>query len=378
MNKIPPVKLTLVNKANICIMVTLPGTTIRKFKNLDIKIDASQWDGKNQIIKKAHTNAGKLNAEIWAERTKIEDAFKVDNSKGVVFTASHIEKRLLFEYSDPAKDFYTFALEQIAIKKYSSETRRTYNSEVSKMEQYSPLLSFGDITYSWLQLWEQYMRETLKNHPNTIWKSLKFLNTFLNVAIATGGIIKENPFDKYDRGSYEQGIPQYIEWDEAQKIHSEVKGKDLSDQLKQIGHYALLSYYTGLRFSDAIKFDYSKKVTQDTTGRRLVLYAQKNGQIVSIKFNKYIAEVVDYIKDHPLSITNQEYNASLKILCASSKVYKDVSSHDFRHGFGMRCAELEIHIEEVQRLMGHKKRSSTEIYYRIKNARLDNSMKAWE
>lgn len=376
--KLPSVKLVQLRKSAIYLMATMPGTTTRLFKNLAISVDAKVWDSKNEMVKKAHPEALDLNGKMWAEKAKISTAFQLDLVKGIIFTASHIKKRLLFDYSDPAQDFYAFAKEQVLIANYSPETRRTYLSELSKMEQYSSLLSFADINYQWIQGYEQYMREKLSNHPNTIWKSLKFINTMLNTTIKIGGIISENPFKNYSRGNYKQGIPDYIEWSEAELIRKEIKGKKLNDNLKLVGHYCLLSYYTGLRFADAVKFDYDKKVIEDTTGRRLVLYAQKNGEIVSIGFNKYIADITDYLRDKPINISNQEYNANIKLLCASAKIYKQVSSHDFRHGFAMRCAELDMSIDEVQKLMGHNKRSSTEIYFRIKNKRLDEAMQKWD
>lgn len=138
------------------------------------------------------------------------------------------------------------------------------------MKQYYPALSFADINYAWIQKYEQYMRETLLNHPNTIWKSLKFINTMLNLAIKIGGIIQENPFKNYNRAKYKQGIPNYIEWSEAQ------------------------------------------------------------------------------VNNHT-----------------------EISSHSFRRGYAMRCAELGMSIDDVQKLMGHNKRSSTEIYFRVKSQRLD-------
>jgi integrase len=152
----------------------------------------------------------------------------------------------------------------------------------------------------------------------------------------------------------------------------------MSDSIRLTGYYALLSYYSGLRFGDAVSFDYKKKVIEDSTGKRLVLYAAKNGEIVSIAFTKYIAEVVEFIKDKTITITNQDFNSNLKIITGIAEIAKDVSSHTGRHSFAMRCAELGMSIDDVQKLLGHNKRSSTEIYFRIKNRRLDDVMKKWE
>lgn len=381
MPQLPTVKIVLTNKTSLAIKVTVPHTTQYKYRNLDEKINPLQWDKKAGICKKGHKDCERINQLIFEERTQLIKEFQADWKNNIDFTASHINARLKRIYSDTTKDFYAFCREQIGIKKYSSETRRTHRSEVSKMEQYSPVLSFSDITYKWLQGYEHWMRtgtkERLPNHPNTIWKSLKFINTMLNAAIRIGGIIKDNPMKEYDRGNYRQGIPVYLEWKEVEQLHDVVKTKPMTEYLRLIGYYSLLSCYAGLRFFDCVNFNYSKKVIEDSNGKRLILYAAKNGEIVSIAFTKYINEIVEYIKDKPIKITNQEFNAGLKSLRAIAEITKDFSAHACRHGFAMRLAELGISIEDAQKLMGHNKRSSTEIYYRVKSARLDAAMQKW-
>ncbi len=378
MAKLPSIKPVLINKSSVALKVTVPGTTTRRFKNLDIKVTADFWDAKNSIVKRKHPNANAFNTEIIKAVTEMEQAFESDNRAGIIFTVAHIEKRIHFDYFDPTADFCAFCNEQIGLSDYKHDTRRSYYSEVSKMQQFQSIISFHDINYSWLQRYENYMRTTLNNGPNTVWKSFKFMNTMLNRAMKVGGLIKVNPFSSYNRGNYKQGIPLYLEWSEVQKLHNTVTGDDLSGRNKLVGYYTLLSYYTGLRFGDAVNFKYAEQVIEDKSGKRIILYATKNGEIVSIKFNSYIEEVVEYIKDKPITITNQEFNDILKIVGAAAGLKKSISSHTARHSFAMRCAELGISIERTQKLMGHIQRQSTEIYYRVKNTSLDEEMKKWE
>lgn len=383
MSKIPTVKVVLINKNRLSIKVTVPGTTTYKFKNLDEVINLKYWNAKAGYCTSKHADSVTINQLIGTERKKLIEAFEQDHKSGIPFTEAHISNRLKGLYLDLSQDFYAFCTEQIKITNYKPESMRTYRSEVTKMQSYWPVLTFTEIDFKWLQGYEKWMRTGTKgrlpNHDNTVWKSLKFINTMLNRAIKVGGIIEKNPFKMYDRGKYKQGIPTYLEWSEAQKFHEAVKNKPLTEFTRTCGYYALLSFYSGLRFGDSLNFDYSKKVIEDTTGRRLVLYAAKNTEIVSIAFTSYISEIVDHIKDKPLKTTNQEFNAEIKKIVGMAEINKpDISSHSFRHGFAMRLAELGVGIDDVQKLLGHNKRSSTEIYFRIKNKRLDEAMKKWE
>jgi len=375
--KVPSVKVVLINKDALTIKVNVPGTTSYKFKNLDVKINPAQWDKKAGVCKKGHRNYEFINRMIATERNSLVDAFEKDRQSGVMFTAAHISQRLEGSELNPT-DFCAFCREQIAISNYSKESRRTYLSEVSKIENYTPTLSFAEITFKWLQGYENYMRSKLANHPNTIWKTFKFINTMCNAAIKVGGIITENPLKDYNRGKYKQGMPVYLSWDEMLLFKDAVKNKPLPEHTKLIGYYALLSYFSGLRFSDAVSFDYSKKVIEQAGGNRIVLNTKKTGEIVSIIFTSHITEIVDYIRDKPLNITNQEFNEHIKIIKTVAGIEKDISSHSFRHGFAVRCTELDMSIDEVQKLLGHNKRQTTEIYFRILDKRLDDAMKKWE
>lgn len=378
MAKLPRIKPVLINKSSVALKVTVPGTTIRRFKNLDIKISPEFWDTENSLVKRKHPNSNAYNTEIIKAMAELEQTFETDNRAGIIFTVAHVEKRILFDYYDPAADFCAFCTEQIGLTDYKAETKRSYYSEVTKMQQFQSVISFHDINYAWLQRYENYMRTTLNNSSNTVWKTFKFMNTMMNRALKIGGLIKSNPFSNYNRGNYKQGIPLYLEWSEVQELHKTVTGDQLGGRNKLVGYYTLLSYYTGLRFGDAVNFRYSEQVIEDNSGKRIILYATKNGEIVSIKFNSYIEEVVEYIKDKPITITNQEFNDILKIVGAAAGLKKAISSHTARHSFAMRCAELGISIERTQKLMGHIQRQSTEIYYRVKNTSLDEEMKKWE
>jgi len=380
MRKIPTVKIKCINGGKLSLQVTLPCEGEKRlFKNLGIEVNPGHWDSKKEQVDPKKNIAGNaINREISDEKHNLIAAFEEDRKAGIAFTEDNVRRRMMGLKADNKHDFYAFATEQIDNAKYSKETIRTYESEITKMKAHSPTLLFSDINYKWLQGYENYMRKTLHNHDNTVWKSFKFMKTMCNTALKVGGIIEKNPLKDYDTGKYKQGIPAYLEWAEMQAFHSAVKTKPMTDHNRLIGYYALLSCYSGLRFSDAVNFDYSKKVIHDASGRRLVLNAQKNGEIVSIIFTKYISEVVDYIKDKPLKITNQEFNEALGILIGIAEITKkDISSHSFRHSFAMRCAELGMSIDEVQRLLGHNKRSSTEIYFRIKGKRLDDAMSKW-
>lgn len=366
------------DKAGLCpihISIDIDGKRAA-FPAIKKRVKPDDWDNASKRVKSGHPNAAHFNALIAQKIGEYQNSFTKQQLHGLTITKDKAKKILLG--SDGNKSFYEFSRNQIDIINYKSATKKNYKGEITKMEKFASTILFSEITYSWLQLYEQYMRATLNNQGNTVWKSLKFINTMLNLAIKAGGIIEKNILKEYGRGKYKQGIPVYLEWAEVQILHDTIKSKHMPENIRLSGYYSLLSYYSGLRFADAVSFDYNKKVIHDAQGDRLLLYTAKTGKIVSIAFTKYIKEVVEYIRDKPIQIENNEFNDHLKIIRGIAGINKDITSHTARHSFAMRCAELGMSIDDVQELLGHEQRKSTMIYFKIKGKRLDEAMSKWE
>lgn len=343
------------------------------FPSLKRKILPTQWDAEKKKVVR-HPNASLLNAYIEKETAKHDAEFLRKQLLGIKVTRQLAKSQV--KGTTSGQDFYQFCREQV--KNYpNKETRRTYNSEITKLEQYAPSLTFSDIDYNFLQGYSNWMREVRKNEPNTIFKTFKFMHTMLELAkMPSFRLIQTNPFDEFDRGKYQQGIPDYLEWDEVQLLFNTLRlSVALSSQHRTLGYYFLLSCCAGFRFGDCIRFNYDTYVTHTADGPRLILRTTKAGEIVSIAFTPDIAEVVEYIKDKPVKISNQDFNRQLKVIGSIAGIKKPLKSHMGRHTFAMRLAELGFSEDDAQHLLGHRDKKSTKIYFRIKNTRLDAELK---
>lgn len=342
------------------------------FPSLKRRISPVDWDDKKRVVKDSHPNAGLINAQIKKYVTALEadmlkkDLLNIRINKEVV--RQHVKR------GDLSKDFLKYCRLKIE-QDYAKDTKRVYLSEVNKIEKFSPAVSFRDFNKEWFDRYKKYMTGIKGNLHNTVWKSFKFLRSMLEAAVKDR-IISENPLQGYESPAYIQGIPDYLEWTEVMRFKKELReNQALSNSCRLTGWYFLLSCMSGLRFGDAVKFTPEGFIINDQGGSRLLLNTTKTGEIVSISFTDDLKEVVEQIKDRPINISNQAYNQDLKIIGVSAKIPKDITSHMGRHSFGMHCAEIGLSIDETQKLMGHRKRETTEIYYRIKDKRLDDSLK---
>ena len=361
-------------RSQIVIRVYLKGKVISS-ENTGKKIESDHWSIEKREVKKTNPNASMINSIIRQRVAALEQQFIESEFLGTKLTKTKIKK--IAKGEDVGKDFIKYCNERIperAPKESQKETRRSYFGEVTKLQCFQKDVAFGDIDSHFLSRYKSWMINTRKNSDNTIWKTFKFINTMFNDAIA-GGYVKHNPFSDYSRGKYVQGKRDYLEISDCDKIHALMK-TDIPDLLRLVAGYYLFMCYTGFRFQDATKFfNYNDHVINN---ERIIIDTQKSNTEVNLLIHLRLRTVLDFIKNHPLDISNKEFNSYTKVLATMAGINITMTAHTGRHTFGATLAELDIPIEKAQKLLGHKDKKSTEIYYHIKNKSLDAEMIKWD
>ncbi len=332
------------------------------------KVLLADWDEQKKCVKPTAKNAILINAAIKKKIGELEAEFLRKELLDVHVSRKEIRSQL----KDKGKQsFADFCNKQIKEKYTNKETLRTYTSEVTKLELFRKDVSFKDIDFAFLQSYKAYMRDTLKNEPNTVWKSFKFMNTMMRDAIKMGGIIDKNPFDNFDRGTYKQTTRTFLTKTERGRLEALLTGHPLPPELYKVVVYELFMCYAGLRFEDAMRFDYDIHVLDD---ERLVMETQKAKEQVNIKLFPKLREVLEYVRQHPLSTSNQEFNAMLKVAAAMAGIDKRLTAHVGRHSFGRMLAENGVDIKKAQKLLGHRDERSTRIYFHLLDTDVDKEV----
>ena len=357
-------------EVSISLCVTLDNKPVLNIP-LHKKVKLSDWDEKKRV---SRTNKV-LNVLLDKNRNDLMQELTKAQLLGIKLTKKRIKE--IANGEEPGKDFIAYCRKRIPErypKDSQKETRRSYLGEVSKLQDFQKDISFGDIDTHFLSRYKAWMINVRKNTDNTIWKAFKFMNTMFNDA-KEAGYVKENPFENYNRGVYKQGKRDYLDISDCDRIHQLLQ-TDIPERLRLVGIYYLFMCYTGFRFQDATKFfNYDCHVIDN---ERIVFDTQKSDTEVNIKIHKRLRTVLDYIKNHSLSISNKEFNSYTKVLATMAGINIKMTAHTGRHTFGATMAELDVPIERAQKLLGHKDRRSTSIYYHIKNKSLDIEMDKWD
>lgn len=335
-------------------------------RSLGIKINPEHWDPQqHQVISKA-PNAQLLNIKISTELQKANAELLKKEIMGCTINRLHIQQAV--KGNNNGVDFYEYCNKKISTYT-SAETRRTYYSEVSKMQKFLPAATFNDIDYSFLTRYKNYMVTVLGNAPNTVWKSFKFLNTILNDAINNGGIISTNPFETFNRGNYKQTKRQFLTLQHCDAIEELTACADPT--IRKVAIYCLLMAYSGMRFGDAMKFDPNVHVVND---ERIVMRYDKMKTDVNNKMYSRLKRIVNLTSNEKLKMTNQKFNQWLKIIAVKCDIPFNLSSHIGRHTTGSLLARMGVSKENAKVILGHRSMKSTEIYYHQQIAAIDESL----
>jgi integrase len=335
--------------------------------NTGLRIDPAAWDVEARRVNRREPSAALYNAKIQAEVARLQAEFARQEILGVSITGSRA--RRIAEGGTPGADFYAFARGWIPKKYLNAESRRTMMAEVGKMERFRPALEFGDIGFEFLTEYRGWM-EALGNAPNTVWKSLRILNTLLNDATRVGGIIESNPLAGHDRGKYKNPERFGVELSDCDRLEELIAGQtEMPPQVRFAAVRFLLMAYSGLRFADAMAFNPAVHIRGD----RIEIRTQKKGVLLEMKVHRRLAGIIPQI-EVGRKMSNQELNRWLKVAGAMAGISTRLTCHVGRHTFGALLADLDIPIEVAQRLMAHSDSRSTRIYFHIKKTALDRAV----
>lgn len=327
---------------------------------MDIKLEENQF--KDRLVIN-HPNKTKINALIRTKEVELESEL-LDLFKQPVVTLEDLKRVVRGEkaMNDSFTDFIQSYIDEMKGGKRTNATIQVYKSLMDELVSYDPHLYFYKINVSWLNKYEQHQRSLWE--INTVNKKMKNIKGFLRQA-KNRGLIKEERFITYKVPVYEQGIPEYLSEDEIAAF-KQVCDVIKRPMMKMSGYYFLLSCYAGYRISDFKKFNYDDMVSNG----KILLKTKKNKRILSIPIHTRLAEILEYCRDNPFAISEQNMREYVKEIARMAGVDRKIKVHTARHSFAMLLMDNGFDLEEVAELLGVTMKTAG-IYARISNKRLE-------
>lgn len=316
-------------------------------------------------------NADSLNYALYLMVQEVERVELEYIKKGVAVSLPMLKEAVRSNISPSAKlrDFGEQVIEQSERKNL---TKLNYQTLLNNIERFRKGVLITDVDYQFLVSYDKWLRDSGIAH-NTRISRLRLLRALLNEAIKRD-IIQTNPFDRFR-------IQQMVSkkgFLTSEQLHK-LEKLQLSGQEAKVRDAFLIGCYTGLRFSDVVTLR-NEHIKGDWLSKKMV----KTGYVVEIPitelFNGKMVVLLEKYNGNVERISkslgsNSAVNKILRGLLNRIKADPKITFHSSRHTFATHLGQAGVQLTTIQKLLGHQKLQTTQIYSEVDRKTITNDLK---
>ena len=277
----------------------------------------------------------------------------------------------------------TWIESQINALQVSDGTRRHYWLLLERLKEYGKLKSWADITIEAIYDWDAWLHNTVKaqvkkgedernGSDGTIYNYHKHLKALLNRA-HDFGLISASPYDRL-KGKFKKGENENIEYLTEEQMQLIMNTRPVpGTQMETVRDLFVFQMFTGMSYSDMQAFDikqYKEEIVRDKISvektKRFVYRGERIKTGVPF-VGVLLPPVVDVLERHGWQVPkmpNQKYNCLLKTFGSVIGI-DGLHSHLARHTFATYMLSKGAKVQNVMRMLGHKKIDLTMRYAKV-------------
>jgi site-specific recombinase XerD len=383
-------RLTKHGTAQVEICAYESATRKRKYFSTGINIKPEIWDNKKKRIKPAAQNAMQLNKQITDLVQRLENYAIERRHTGKPVTLDYICDCM---QGKDIRNFTDFVRCELANDKTNARTtlvnkRTTFRVllEFAKESRNRTEILFEEINYSFLKDFENYL--IIKGlGTNTIGKYFKHVRGWQNAAINKDYFeLNKYAFRKFHAPT-KATTREYLTPADITRLENLEFSKQ-NAHLQKIRDMFLFACYTGLRFSDVSALS-KDCIKERADGLHIEMKMQKTDEpinlpIYMIHSGKPVELLKRYASPDPESkyyfdnLTNQYVNRALKEVADLAGIDTKVTFHTARHTAATFLLYKGVAVTTVQKILGHKKLQTTQIYSKVMEQTISNELKKVE
>lgn len=265
-------------------------------------------------------------------------------------------------------------------------TTLTYIKNYLQKKYSAKDIALRHLKYEFITGFEHYIRTTpiKSNDPctnNGTMKHLERLRKMITWA-AKNEWIARDPFSNF-KLSFKKTEREHLT---AAELNAVIATELPSASLQKVRDLFLFSCYTGLAFTDLMELKPVHIIEGANNTKRISTTRAKTDVRVNVPLLQPAAEILEkYRNDESAiarravfpSISNQDMNRNLKIIAGLSKVGKLLTFHMARHTFATTVTLMNgVPIESIRKMLGHTKITTTMIYARVNQSKIEMDMQA--
>lgn len=300
-----------------------------------------------------------LNYALYKQVQEVERIELEYIKRGVTVTLPMM-KEAVRSHLSPGARLADFGLEVVAQSDRKNLTKLNYKTLLNNLERFRKGVYITDIDYPFIVAYDRWLRESGIAH-NTRISRLRLLRALLNEA-RKRDIILANPFDRF---RIQQMVSKkgYVT---AKQLRA-LEGLQLTGREDIARDAFLLACYTGLRYSDIVTLRAAHFTEDGWIHKKTIKTGCTVDLPVQILFEgKTLGLVEKYGGDIGLLTKevggNAAVNKTLKPLLEKVGADAKITFHSSRHTFATLLGQQGVDIRIVQKLLGHTKLTTTQIY----------------
>ena len=178
------------------------------------------------------------------------------------------------------------------------------------------------------------------------------------------GKIDRNPYDRL-KGEFRRPAQKAVEYLTEEEVKAFVDYQPVGSRELEIAHdLFVVQLYTGLSYSDLMRFDFSAYRLVDGAWIAVDSRVKTGVPFVGHLLPPVVAVLDKYGGMLP-RMCNQRYNRCLKVLGPAVGIRLTLHSHLARHTFATMMLRAGAKIENVSRMLGHTNITQTQHYAKV-------------
>lgn len=312
-----------------------------------------------------HELANDLNVILRRTRIDIERV-ELDFLKRDIRVTLPMLKEAVNANTTPTAQLVDFGRTVIDQSDRREVTKQSYRTMLNDIAQWRKGVRVDEVDYQFIVKYDQLLKDRRVAH-NTRVGRLRLLRAVLNEAVKRD-LIARNPFDRY----HVEGMTSrrgFLTDDDVGRLR---RLDHLNRKQRQVRDCFLFCCYTGLRFGDLRRL----RTVHISGDGWIRMEMQKTGEHVAIPYRELFdgraADMLASYGGDPYKMTrrlgdNSLVNRTLKDLLQMAGVLTTfrVTFHTSRHTFASLLLQDGVPMTTVQKLLGHKRATTTEIYAEV-------------
>lgn len=335
-----------------------------------------QWDVQRRMIVR-HPHAETLNMMLHDFMIELERKELTLWRNGQEVTLSRLKDEF---HTRISLSFLEFVKKDITVSGLKLSTQKNRLTTYDLLIRYNSALTFKDLTPQFVYDFERFLYSN-GLHINTVAKHMKHLKAFVNSAINKGYLkADEYPFRRY-RIKTKDGKHAFLLPEEVEKLEA-LTTAELPPGIAHTLDVFLFCCYTGIRYSDFRSL--SEDNIQRIEGKPwLVFRTQKTDTEVKLpvtllfegKAWTMLKKYRDRLHRFFSVGSNSNLNKQLIRLGQLAGIDKHFSFHSARHTNATLLIYKGANITTVQKLLGHRDLSTTQIYSDVMESTIVRDLK---